>query len=456
MSTLDLVDIDPAFLLKFDQPVPRYTSYPTAIQFQPLAEEEYAKRLQSCSEPVSLYIHIPFCRSMCLFCACSVVLNRDPAKQASYLQSLLGEIELVASKLPRKVSVSQIHLGGGTPTNLTEKEFSLLYAQIERHFQILENAEISIEVDPRNVFADKGKKLSFLRKLGFNRISFGVQDADPDVQEAVKRRQSWEMTEKTFWLARELGFSGINLDLIYGLPLQTPEKFADTAEKILALGPDRIAFFSYAKVPWLKQHQKAIPDALLPSTIDKFRIYVETRAKFMRGGYSAIGMDHFAKDKDSLTSGYLEKKLYRNFQGYSLQLAENMIGLGVTAIGYVEGCYAQNEKEIALYHKRIAEKRLPVLRGRVLTGEDHLRRYVIQKLMCDFSIDKDEFRIKFGIDFDEHFRSIDRSYFIKEELIEENGQNLSASAPGRLFIRNIAALFDEYYTAPVGTFSKGV
>lgn len=441
----DLIEIDPELLLRLDHPVPRYTSYPTAVHFQPLGETVYQKRLsQLKKEPLSIYIHIPFCRTMCLFCACSVVLNRDPKKQESYLHSLLLEIDLVFSE---KREVSQLHLGGGTPTNLTEQELELLFSHIQKKVFFSQDAEISIEIDPRTVFSDQGRKLKFLKELGFNRISFGVQDADPKVQEAVRRRQSWEMTEQTFHLARELGFISINLDLIYGLPLQTPESFAETAGKIINLEPDRIALFSYARVPWLKAHQKAIQESSLPSTLDKFRIYVETRAKFMRAGYTAIGMDHFAKKEDTLTSAYLEKRLQRNFQGYSLQLAENIIGLGVTAIGYVEGCFMQNVKEISSYQKMLKEGHLPVFRGRELTEDDLIRRYVIQKIMCDFTIDKLEFTQKFSLEFDQFFASNKerKKALFEEGLLIENAQKLSATPLGRLFVRNIASLFDAYF-----------
>lgn len=452
----DLLDVDPSLLAQMDMAVPRYTSYPTAVQFSSIEEEEVLFRLKaSLDEPLSIYIHIPFCKTMCLFCACSVVLNRDPEKQGSYHQSLLQEIRLVFSRFPKKPQVAQLHFGGGTPTNLTEEEFSSLFSLLHQYVDILPDAEVSIEVDPRTVSSDHGKKLKFLRTF-FNRISFGVQDADPRVQEAVRRRQSWEMTEETFHLARELNFSGINLDLIYGLPLQTPASFSKTAEKILTLRPDRIAFFSYARVPWLKAHQKAIPEKDLPSRTEKFQIYVETRSAFMRNGYTAIGMDHFAKNEDSLAIGYREKRLTRNFQGYSLKLAENLLGLGMSAVGFMNGCYIQNVKEIKEYQNKIKEGHLPILRGRILTEEDARRKYVIHTLMCDFSLDKKQFFAKFGIDFDTHFANIERKRMVDLGLLEENGSSLSATPLGRLFIRNIASLFDQYLEPLTTTYSRSI
>lgn len=324
-------------LTKWNLSVPRYTSYPTAPKFEQMDVSVYLEKLKKFDQtekPLSVYIHIPFCKTMCLFCACSVTLNRRPERQRSYLEHLLKEIDLLPFKTRRRVM--QLHLGGGTPTSLTEEEFASLMEKLREKFLFTEEDEISIEIDPRTVFLDGGRKLEFLKKIGFNRVSFGVQDLDPKVQEAVKRRQSEEMTVATFQKAKELGFLGINLDLIYGLPFQTVTSFQRTAEKILELKPDRIAFFSYAKVPWLKPHQRAIREEDLPSVEEKFQIYVNTRELFLKHGYVAIGMDHFSLKEDPLTIAYKEKKLTRNFQGYSLEKANDMIGLGVSSIGYLE------------------------------------------------------------------------------------------------------------------------
>lgn len=446
--------IDPALLSKWNRPVPRYTSYPTAPQFQAITQEVALSHYHSFSrtnKPLSLYLHIPFCKTMCLFCACSVVLNRKPEKQAAYLALLLKEIALVASSFPSKRLVSQLHLGGGTPTSLTIDEFNLLMQTLRHYFLFASDAELSIEIDPRTVFGDQGEKLTALRQLGFNRVSFGVQDLDPEVQEAVKRRQSEEMTVTTVLLARELGFEGINVDLIYGLPLQTVEKFRRTAARLIELRPDRIAFFSYAKVPWLKEHQKAIREEDLPSTEEKFQIYVEARETFIQGGYAAIGMDHFSLEEDSIAKAYREGKLYRNFQGYSVEKAEDMIGLGVTAIGYVEGAFLQNVKTIEEYGHRISNGMLPVMRGFELGPEDLLRRWVIQQLMCRFEVDKKLFQSQFGKEFDSHFAKERKG--IDPELAEENSETLRATETGRLFIRLVASAFDAYAN---GQFSSAV
>ncbi len=448
----DLIQIDPQLLQQWNRPVPRYTSYPTAPQFYPIEEslvrEKHAAFDRS-NKPLSLYFHIPFCKTMCLFCGCSVVLNRKPERQSAYLHHLLREIELVSKGFTQRREVSQLHLGGGTPTSLTIPEFELLMEIVDRNFVLLPDAEISIEIDPRTVYSDKGEKLVALRKLGFNRVSFGVQDLDPVVQEAVKRRQSEEMTVETYWKARELGFEGINIDLIYGLPFQTAERFGKTVEKLLALRPDRIAFYSYAKIPWLKEHQKAIPDETLPSTEEKFRIYVEARTRFMRGGYTAIGMDHFSLSSDPMATAYYEKKLTRNFQGYSVQLADDMLGFGLTSIGFIENCYLQNCKDLEEYQNRVAQGSLPIHRGFVLSEEDIRRRWIIQSLMCQFELDKNEYEHRFGKPFDFEF-----SHLKEEGLLEESAEKLIPTPIGRLFIRLVAAAFDAYLKQ--GQYSRAV
>lgn len=442
----DLIYVNPRDLARFNRPVPRYTSYPTAPQFYPVEEPLYSQKLSAfdaSNKPLSLYVHIPFCKTMCLFCGCSVVLNRKPERQRHYLHFLHREIAQVASHFSAKRRVSQLHFGGGTPTSLSETEFEELMTLFHLHFLFTPDAEISIEIDPRTVYADEGKKLHCLKQLGFNRISFGVQDLNPLVQEAIRRRQTEEMTVSTYYKARELGFQGINIDLIYGLPFQTVESFTHTARRLVELKPDRIAFYSYAKVPWLKEHQRAIPDATLPSTEEKFQIYVEARAHFMRGGYTAIGMDHFSLENDSITKAYLAKKLTRNFQGYSVQLAEDMIGFGLSSIGFVENSYFQNCKELDAYQNRLAAGQLPIHRGYVLNEEDKLRKEAIQSLMCHFEIDKG----RFG-------HLADFRPFEAEGFLEESEEKWIATPLGRLFIRLVASAMDAYLTK--GQFSRAV
>jgi oxygen-independent coproporphyrinogen-3 oxidase len=439
----DIIHVDPQFLSTWNRPVPRYTSYPTAPQFYPLDASILQQKLSLFAgkeKSLSLYIHIPFCKTMCLFCGCSVILNRNPDRQERYLQSLFKEIELTAP-FPKR-TVSQLHLGGGTPTSLTEEQFDRLILKLKKHFHFAPNAEISIEIDPRTVYADQGSKLAHLKNLGFNRVSFGVQDLDQTVQEAIRRRQTEEMTISTYYKARELGFSGINIDLIYGLPLQTTRTFEKTASKIIELKPDRIALYSYAKVPWLKAHQKAIPDETLPSTEEKFHIYTQTRAAFMQGGYTAIGMDHFSLKDDPISQAYREKKLTRNFQGYSIDMAEDMLGLGLSSIGYLENCYFQNTKTLDEYHALIEDNKLPLSRGYILTQDDLIRKNAILSLMCHFEISK------------KYAHLADLSSCVQDGFLTETSSHYIATPLGRLFIRLIAAKFDSYLTK--GKFSNAV
>ena len=448
---MDCPPISSALLTKWNRSVPRYTSYPTAPQFIALDEDVARQRLCSFDQSgksLSLYIHINFCKYMCLFCCCSVVLNRSAEKQADYLELLLKEIALLP--FTTKKTVTQLHFGGGTPTSLTEAELTRLMQALRQRFTLSD--EVAIEVDPRTVFADKGHKLEVLRSLGFNRISFGVQDLDPKVQEAVKRRQSEEMTVTTYHHARKLGFQGINIDLIYGLPLQTVESFKQTALKLAELKPDRISFFSYAKIPWIKSHQKAIRDEDLPSDEEKFQIYIEARQIFIAAGYVPIGMDHFALKTDSLAIAFREGTLYRNFQGYAVQKAEDLLGLGVTSIGFIDGAYLQNAKTIEDYGSRLTQDRLPTFRGFVLQEEDQLRHWVIQALMCNLRVDKQEFARRFGKSFDMHFAK--ERALSEPELTEEDEWEFRATATGRLFARLVAAPFDQYLEK--GQFSKAL
>lgn len=440
-------------LKHFNQPAPRYTSYPTAPEWESLQSETYAEKLKKLAKseaPLSLYFHIPFCKTMCLYCGCSVLLNRKPENEERYVDYLFKEIDLVCSYLGTKREVSQIHFGGGTPTKLSIPLFGRLFEKINAAFEIDYTKEVAIEIDPRTVMEDEGEKLKFLRELGFNRVSFGVQDTNPKVQEAVKRRQSLEMTQWTFQLARTLGFSGINIDLIYGLPFQTTETFEETISHILEMHPDRIAFFSYAKVPWLKPHQKAIKEATLPSVEEKFQIYSNAREKFVEAGYVAIGMDHFALKGDEIAECYKNKTLTRNFQGYSVPLAEEMLGFGVTAIGFVAGTYVQNLKELTRYYESLDLHLLPVHRGKILSDEDHLRKWVIHTLMCTFELDKREFQNRFGHPFDVHFSLVqDRLAQLEAEgFIHHTPTHIYVTSMGELFIRLIVMSFDEYLKRP--------
>ncbi len=446
---MEIFRVDPAWLSQMDIAVPRYTSYPTAPQFAPMDGALFAQKLtqfDGTTKPLSLYLHIPFCRSMCLFCGCSVVLNRNPEVQERYLRHLLEEIRRTASVFSQRRVVSQVHFGGGTPTSLTQGQLEILLKILRERFLIAPDAEISIEIDPRTVQEDCGAKLSFLRQLGFNRVSFGVQDLDASVQEAVRRRQSEEMTRSTYDRAKKLQFSSVNIDLIYGLPKQTAFSFARTVKKLLEMRPDRIALYSYAKVPWLKPHQKAIPENDLPSTEEKFRIYVEARETLMAGGYVAIGMDHFSLAEDPIALAYREGKLTRNFQGYSVAMAEDMLGFGMSAIGFLENSFFQNFKETASYEAAIQKGDFALFQGFVLDEDDQKRRWTIQALMCHFVLEKKKFEALFGCPFDLYFaKEAERLKGLTEQgLLIESFERLEPTPLGRLLIRQIASVFDAY------------
>lgn len=432
-------------LKRFNKPVPRYTSYPTAVQFKEQNSATYEEYLQKIrGSPLSLYLHIPFCETMCLFCGCSVILNRRPENEERYVSYILQEMDRAYQSLGKQ-RVKQIHFGGGTPTKLTQEQLYRITSHIYQNFAV-EEAEVSIEIDPRTVYADGGEKLSALKEMGFNRVSFGVQDTDPKVQEAVRRRQSLEMTKLTFDRARG-HFGGINIDLIYGLPYQTKDSFARTAEEICRMRPDRIALFSYAKVPWLKAHQLAIKDDTLPSVEEKFLIYLIARERFLSEGYIPLGMDHFALPEDPIAKAYQLGQLHRNFQGYTLKGAEEMVSFGVTAISDIAGGYFQNVKDLTDYYRLIDQGVFPVGKGYLLTLDDQIRRWTIRSLMCQLQIDKGDFFKQFGEDFDRYFQTeLERiEPYIQEGLMRYEGGQLTIEGKGRLFVRNLVASFDRYF-----------
>ncbi len=456
-----MVDLD--LLLSLDKPIPRYTSYPTAPEWSPLSADLYKQSLEKLAATdscLSLYFHIPFCKTMCLFCGCSVVLNRKPENEERYVEYLIKEMELVYAILGRKRTLEQLHFGGGTPTKLSCEQLEKLFIEIQKRYSFAPHAEIAIEIDPRTVYEDRGEKLHLLRALGFNRVSFGVQDLNPKVQEAVRRYQSLEMTQYTYDLARACGFTGINFDLIYGLPYQTLETFKETITKIIELRPDRLSLFSYARIPWLKQHQKAIKDETLPTAEEKFRIYLMARNALARAGYKAIGMDHFAIDSDEMAKGYSEKRLQRNFQGYTVLECNDLLQFGVTAIGYTQNGYFQNVKELSTYYELLDKAVLPVFRGKILHEDDLLRRWVIQRLMCDFYIDKEQFFERYQIPFDSYFKEeLERVKPLAAlGLVVDDAKLFQATATGELFIRNITSCFDYYLAQKDGhkQFSKAI
>lgn len=438
-------------LKDLNKPAPRYTSYPTAPSWENLTPSQYEEELKKSPSELSLYVHIPFCASMCLFCGCSVILNRKVENEIAYVKALCTEIDLVAKTLQNKKKLSQLHFGGGTPTKLSIELLQTLFEKITSCFEVDFSGEIAIEIDPRTAsFA----KLMALKEMGFNRVSFGVQDVNEKVQEAIRRRQSETVTKEVYYLAKSLGFLEINIDLIYGLPFQTRESFKKTIEAILELRPDRIALFSYAKIPSLKAHQKAIPESTLPLLEEKFAIYEYARKALVENGYLAIGMDHFSLKESELAKSYLQKRLHRNFQGYTVKASETLIGLGVTSIGYTQNGYFQNVKELASYYEALKSHNLPVFRGKLLTSDDKMRKWTIEKLMCTFEVNKEEFFQKFGRGFDDYFADID--YSEVNDFIVNTAKKFCVTGEGELFIRNIASCFDAYLKHQTKNFSQTV
>ncbi len=447
----DLFDLE--LIRKYDKAGPRYTSYPTAPMFHTgVGEKAYREtlaRIAPLDAPLSLYVHIPFCNTVCYYCGCSKIVTRQYERAVPYLERLHREIELVAEVLGYAPgegrTVTQLHFGGGTPTFLTDEQLRALVAKLRHHFRFApdDEGEYGIEIDPRECAEDT---VATLREIGFNRMSMGVQDFDPAVQKAVNRIQSEELTLRVLNQAREHGFKSINIDLMYGLPHQSVASFDRTLETIIAFSPDRIALFNYAHLPHMFMPQRRINEADLPSPAEKLAILEHSIHKLLDAGYVFIGMDHFAKPDDELTIAQREGKLYRNFQGYSTHADCDLLGLGLTSIGFAGGAFFQNTKELDAYHEAIDQGRLPVFRGYILSEEDHLRRHVIMRLMCDFALDFADVERRFGIVFREHFAEElrDLEGMEADGLVRLESGRLTVLPAGRLLIRNIAMVFDEY------------
>jgi oxygen-independent coproporphyrinogen-3 oxidase len=439
-------EISKAFLEKYNRPGPRYTSYPTAPVWQddfgPDDLEQFYATADAARTPVSLYMHLPFCESLCLFCACNVVITKDHSVAPPYIATLEREIEHVSGFVSRERPVVQFHWGGGTPTYLTPEQMEQLFRYTAERFTFANDAEIGIEIDPR---VTTRAHLETLRRLGFNRLSMGIQDFHPEVQQAVRRFQPLEMTRDLITGARQLGFDSINVDLIYGLPLQTAERFAHTVEQVVALAPDRVAMFSYAHVPWLHKQQGALATRL-PEGMEKFRIFRAGLDHFHDAGYQYIGMDHFARPNDELAVAQRERTLHRNFQGYTTKAGADLYGLGVSAISGVGVCYAQNERVVVPYRERVGRRGIATMRGYRLSDEDLLRRAVISRILCHGVLHKSEIEREFGIIFDKTFAGeIARlGSFVSDGLVELDGDLIRTSLLGRIFIRNIAMVFDPY------------
>jgi oxygen-independent coproporphyrinogen III oxidase len=438
-------------LRKYDRPGPRYTSYPTAVEFHGgFDESAYRERLADAArrpeEPLSLYLHLPFCEARCSFCGCMVVITQKREVAARYLEYVHREIALLAQALGERRRVVQHHWGGGTPTYLSVDQIEALAAVVRRHFDVEKGAEVAIEVDPR-VTTDE--QLERLRALGFNRLSLGVQDLDPVVQEAVNRIQGEALTRGLFDTARRLGFESINVDLIYGLPFQTLEGFARTLDAVVAMRPDRLAVYSYAHVPWIRGNQRRIDPADLPPPSRKLELFLAATEAFLGAGYRPIGMDHFALPGDELAVAADAGKLHRNFMGYTTRPATDMVGAGVSAIGDVGGAFAQNTKKLSTYYATLDRDRFPVERGYPLDGDDQVRRFVITELMCNLGLDVGRVEQRFGIEFSRYFATelgelAAEGGPVADGLVEVRPDRVQVTARGRLLVRNVCMTFDRY------------
>jgi oxygen-independent coproporphyrinogen-3 oxidase len=443
------LEFDAGLLRKYDGFGPRYTSYPTADRFHDrFGPDQYKDTLQArndarAGQPLSLYVHLPFCNTICYYCACNKIITSNRSRSARYVKYVEREIAQVGALVDGDPPVSQLHWGGGTPTFLADEEMAALMRSLRAHFRFAADTEVSIEVDPRKVDAST---IALLGQLGFNRISVGIQDFDPAVQRAVNRIQSEAETRGVIDAARANGFLSVNADLIYGLPLQTVRGFDATLDKVLAAGPDRIALYSYAHVPHLFKTQRQIDEGDLPAPEAKLEILALAIDRLQAAGYVYIGMDHFARPGDELAVAQREGKLQRNFQGYSTRPDCDLLGFGISAIGTVGAAYMQNVRSLDAYYERVDAGTLPVMRGLALDADDLLRRDVIQRLMCDFRLDFAVIESAHGVRFDERFAPEMRALqpLRADGLVEVDGRSIGVTPRGRLLVRTVAMTFDRH------------
>ncbi len=452
------VDLD--LIRKYDRPGPRYTSYPTAPHFS----EKYSDRNwirdiehnnRSGERPLSLYFHFPFCDTLCWFCGCTMLVARRREPIAAYIDTLSEEMDLLRGHLHADRRVVQMHFGGGTPTHLDPDQLLLVGERIRSSFAFSPNAEIGCEMDPRGL---TGEHLDALRAIGVNRVSLGIQDFKPEVQSAINRIHDEALVTDVIDSIRDKGFESLNLDLIYGLPNQTPESFAETIKKVLAFRPDRLAVFNYAHVPWLKPHQKLIREDELPlpeEKLEMLKLVVETLTGV---GYVYIGMDHFAREDDELAVAQRQGTLQRNFQGYSTMAGADIYALGMSSISQLETSYAQNHKDLEQYTDRIQSGRPAVAKGYVLSDDDRTRRHVIMRLMCDMGLAFAELDRELDIDSRRYFAEalLDLQQLEDDGLLERSEDGIEVTETGRLLVRNIAMVFDDYLGASKARYSKTV
>jgi oxygen-independent coproporphyrinogen-3 oxidase len=460
MSFAPTVQFDGQLLQKYDRPLPRYTSYPTAAEFSPqLNEGSFRQAITVSNEqnaPISLYVHIPFCQTACYFCGCNVIVTNSQTAPQSYLECLVREIQQTATLIDPSRPVTQMHWGGGTPNYLNLDQIELLWQVLHRHFRFAPDAEISIEVNPRYIDQDY---IVSLRQIGFNRISFGIQDFNPKVQAAVNRVQPEALLFDVMSWVRAAQFDSVNVDLIYGLPYQTLRTFSETIQKTIALNPDRLAVFNFAYIPWLKPVQRNIAENTLPSTSAKLDILQMAIETLTRSQYQYIGMDHFAKPDDELAVAQQQGRLKRNFQGYTTLPDAELFGFGLTSISMLHHAYAQHYRRLRDYFHAVDRGELPIDRGIQLGQDDLIRRHIIMELMCQFEISKPEVELRYGLDFDRYFSRELRELATleRDDLVQVGSDRIQVTSTGRLLIRNIASVFDAYlHQKPVSGFSKAI
>ncbi|MBF0454150.1 MAG: oxygen-independent coproporphyrinogen III oxidase [Magnetococcales bacterium] len=445
--------VDRSLIKKYNRAAPRYTSYPTAPHFKEALVDEtvYLQEVarvgrESPHRPLSLYVHIPFCQQECYYCGCNRMITQDRSRSQHYLAALYQEIDRVGALFDRKKSVVQLHFGGGTPTYLDGEQLEGLMAKISQNFSLLTDGsgDYSIEVDPRE--ASEGK-LALLRRLGFNRISFGVQDINPQVQEAVNRVQPLALDVRVVREARAVGFKSVNIDLIYGLPHQSASSFAQTLKTVLAeLDPDRLAIFNFAHLPDLLKNQRKIEASHLPPPDEKMQILEESIRILEERGYLYIGMDHFGKPDDELTVAQREGKLHRNFQGYTTHAECDLVGLGVSSISQIGPMYAQNLKKVHHYQERLTSGGLPPFRGLIMSEDDRIRHTVIMKLMCDFRLEFATIEAQYGLVFEDYFADglVQLVEMEADGLLTVRDRMIQVTPSGKVLIRNICTAFDWY------------
>jgi oxygen-independent coproporphyrinogen-3 oxidase len=450
-------------LVRYDRPGPRYTSYPTVPAWSgDFTESDYRACLECAAsragEPLSLYVHIPFCERRCAFCGCNSIPTEKKEVANKYLDHLDTELRMLSDILGATRPLKQIHWGGGTPTYLSTEQLSRLFTAIADRFEIPEEAEIALEIDPRVTTAEQ---VARLRELGFNRISMGVQDLDEQVQCAIGRNQTEEQTRTLVRLCREAGFEGLNMDLVYGLPGQTFASWSKTIPRIIDMHPDRLAVYSCAYLPDRMHNQRKLDAAIMPTGPEKYALFAAARRLLTEAGYRAIGMDHFALPHDELTRAMDGRRLHRNFMGYTVVPSSDMVACGISGIGEVGGGYAQNEKKLSRYYNAVDEGRFAVARGCRLSRDDEIRRWVIREIMCNFYLDLGEFGRRYGVDFDDYFADELHALeeFRSEGFVDRDDNGLTVLPLGQVFVRNVAMVFDAYLKgkgAPTSRFSRTV